>query len=460
MEPSTITDTTNRTFGTLRKNVFVVVCALTLITYSLVSHSYSGMLGLSLESQSVRKKTPSTTVSVAANSTVLVFNKTKSRSAHSQSSAPRKDPATPLSTKRNRVPSSSRSRSKNTTAVTDAAVDYFNGINYCPLKSLPNTTKPFEWAYFQKVAKTNEKLAAAARPFSISSPAPLASSQHRIPRRLIFTHRYNLFDCKSSRVHLTPTLHMLAANARQTVALYRQFWGEPAAEVTFLTDVDCLRVLNMTEPRLLKYFKKEKGMYKADICRVAELYLNGGYYFDVDLLAVHPVSPADSISFATVRGTGWPKHGFFQAFTASAPGHPILKKSLDTLLEVYTGKRKRKGWIGPETMQIAYEMYRNKTSPEEVSRDLLLLDEVAIKNAKKVKYCPDYISALPKQTPNPAAFRSGVCDHVVYDHSTQYFYSRVNGTAWCGARPGGFPQDKLPAILHQTVPPNNSLTPA
>jgi hypothetical protein len=44
----------------------------------------------------------------------------------------------------------------------NAPVDYFNGINYCPLKSLPNITKPFECAYFQK--KTNENLAAAARP--------------------------------------------------------------------------------------------------------------------------------------------------------------------------------------------------------------------------------------------------------------------------------------------------------
>ena len=26
------------------------------------------------------------------------------------------------------------------------------------------------------------------------------------------------------------------------------------------------------------------GMYKADICRAAYLYLHGGYYFDVDVL--------------------------------------------------------------------------------------------------------------------------------------------------------------------------------
>lgn len=27
-----------------------------------------------------------------------------------------------------------------------------------------------------------------------------------------------------------------------------------------------------------------QGMYKADICRAAYLYLHGGYYFDVDVL--------------------------------------------------------------------------------------------------------------------------------------------------------------------------------
>jgi mannosyltransferase OCH1-like enzyme len=26
------------------------------------------------------------------------------------------------------------------------------------------------------------------------------------------------------------------------------------------------------------------GMYKADICRAAYLYLRGGYYFDIDVL--------------------------------------------------------------------------------------------------------------------------------------------------------------------------------
>jgi hypothetical protein len=51
MGPSTNTDTTNRTFGTPRKNVVVMVCVLGLVTYSLVSNGYSSMLAYVPESQ-------------------------------------------------------------------------------------------------------------------------------------------------------------------------------------------------------------------------------------------------------------------------------------------------------------------------------------------------------------------------------------------------------------------------
>jgi hypothetical protein len=66
---------------TLRKNVVLQVFLLTLITYSIVPNSYSIMLVYVPESQSAPKTTPNTTVSIAANSPVLVFNKTKSGNA-------------------------------------------------------------------------------------------------------------------------------------------------------------------------------------------------------------------------------------------------------------------------------------------------------------------------------------------------------------------------------------------
>ncbi|GMI11343.1 hypothetical protein TrLO_g7772 [Triparma laevis f. longispina] len=59
----------------------------------------------------------------------------------------------------------------------------------------------------------------------------------------------------------------------------------------------------MVEPRLLPYFINEKlGMFKADMCRVAALYLNGGYYLDIDLGVVEPIIfDNPRIKFSTMR---------------------------------------------------------------------------------------------------------------------------------------------------------------
>jgi hypothetical protein len=313
------------------------------------------------------------------------------------------------------------------------AMNVHMDVNNCPRESLPTTKW---WKYFQEVTETNKALAAEAVKHSEQSPVP--GAQPRIPHRLIFTHQYNLFDCESKE--LTPVLNMLASNARETIALYCHFWGEPSAVATLLTDEGCMRVLNATEPRLLEHFAKEEGNFKADMCRIAELYLHGGYYFDVDVLAVHPVSPPDSVGFSTVRSNAWPEKGFFQSFTASAPGHPILKKSLEILLEVYTGKRKREGplikLIGPATMQIAYELYLNETLPEEVSKDLFFMDEISIQQVKRLESVrrrkPKFILKLPVHgTKVKNGFTSKGCNYIVHDNTTQNFYSRVNGTGNC-----------------------------
>jgi hypothetical protein len=325
--------------------------------------------------------------------------------------------------------SSSQALSSTSLPVNTSRSDYLQGVENCPRGSLPTTKW---WKYFQEVTETNKAQAAEALKQSEQSPPP--GAQPRIPHRLIFTHQYNLFDCESK--DLTPVLNMLASNARETIALYRQFWGEPSAVATLLTDEDCMRVLNATEPRLLEYFAKEQGMFKADMCWIAELYLHGGSYFDVDMLAVHPASPPDSVGFSSVR----PEMGFFQAFTASAPGHPILKKSLEILLEVYTGKRKREGplikFIGPAIMHIAYESYLNETLPEEVSKDLFFMDEISIRQVRRQESVrrrkPKFILELPVHGMKVRnGFTKGGCNYVVHDNTTQYFYSRVNGTSNC-----------------------------
>ena len=94
--------------------------------------------------------------------------------------------------------------------------------------------------------------------------------------------------------------------------------------------------------------------FKADICRVAELYLYGGYYFDIDIGVVKPLD-VDALPIPTeILEPTWNLHSikknrleqaekddiatfvtvvnkqgrFFQAFTASMPRHPVLKRSL------------------------------------------------------------------------------------------------------------------------------------
>ena len=208
----------------------------------------------------------------------------------------------------------------------------------------------------------------------------------KIPRRLIFTYKYNLIAPKDDDPPLNPR-DPLTFNVLQTITRYQTYWdaedvaakkqeegeeeeGEDEKEtekavVSFLSDNDCLNVIEKAEPRLLPHFRNEtRGDFKADICRVAELYLNGGYYFDIDIGVKEPIdldaldipsNPApdamyqlrrlnantlikpkqdDIVTFATVYNR---QGRFFQAFTAAMPRHPVIKTSLTYMVGFYEG---------------------------------------------------------------------------------------------------------------------------
>jgi hypothetical protein len=60
-----------------------------------------------------------------------------------------------------------------------------------------------------------------------------------------------------------------------------------AGRQSTLHDTDCRSVIYAAKPNLLVYFDREvHGSRKADICRVAALYLTGSYYFDADMEAL------------------------------------------------------------------------------------------------------------------------------------------------------------------------------
>jgi len=173
------------------------------------------------------------------------------------------------------------------------------------------------------------------------------SSVYNIPRRLIFTHKDSLLETKDPPV--------LYDNVQKTIEKYRQAWGDPDAPVWFLNDTDCRAAVYATKPDLLTYFDREPhGSWKADICRVAALYLTGGYYFDVDMEVVDPWMHDSDVTFATVMNPD--KTRYFQSFLASEKGGRIMGEALDEMLLFYEDRKtRRKTLIGPNTLKWAVE---------------------------------------------------------------------------------------------------------
>ena len=130
------------------------------------------------------------------------------------------------------------------------------------------------------------------------------------------------------------------------------------------------------------------GKFKADLCRAAYLFAHGGYYFDVgrqnthmrfltclvsslltlfrvcfafvavwgieDILVVRPFVAPSKTKFASVKGLGWPREGFFQAFVAAEAGNKIVGKSLQTMLGQLNGTRQKRNLLGPVALEEAW----------------------------------------------------------------------------------------------------------
>jgi hypothetical protein len=236
---------------------------------------------------------------------------------------------------------------------------------------------------------------------SFDNPVPLdmrgpPSPEYKIPRRLIFTYQNNLLETKD------PPL--LYGNVENTIQTYRDEWGDPEAPVWFLNDTDCRSAVYTAKPNLLPYFDQEvHGLWKANICRVAALYLTGGYYFDVSTEIVSAWLPDHGVTFAAAADPD--KTRYLQSFLASDPKGRIVAKALDVILLFYEQRKSRRvGLLGPDTLKSAIE-----SIPQSDRGKMVVLEEVHLVRPLK----PD----------------TECCNFVVQDPVTTQtlFYSRVSG---------------------------------
>ena len=156
--------------------------------------------------------------------------------------------------------------------------------------------------------------------------------------RLLFNYKINLF--KEEHGDLTSQEKILLTNMKRTVKLFQNITGD-ASEVEMWDDNSCLtalKELHMKEGLPLAFaFKTEVvGMIRSDLCRLVMLYNSGGYYFDTDLAPLAALQRAldPRATFVTVRTSerSLSGGGFFQAFLATAPKHPVIRRSLKNLV--------------------------------------------------------------------------------------------------------------------------------
>jgi len=241
---------------------------------------------------------------------------------------------------------------------------------------------------------------------------------HAIPHRTIFIHTLHQ-DPKD----LPPLIY---DNMMNTHTIFSEHWKNQTKEedppMWFLRDQDCLLAIKLAEPRLLPYYRNEvRGNNKANICRVAALYVKGGYYFDVDMKTIRAVALPNTVDFATpqeVYGEDLEGvRGLFNSFLAAAPKHAILKQNLQLYLDHYRGielpVKSKNHHLGTGSLRLAYDQTPKdqRGTPflelEEFGRDDLLKYNLIPQRGKGC--CCNYFVGNPS-------------DHV------PYFWSRFVGS--------------------------------
>lgn len=253
-------------------------------------------------------------------------------------------------------------------------------------------------------------------------PCLVSRWAHRIPPRMVFTYKFDLL--KAAPASLSWRERIFHKNLLNTVKV-NGLNGQ--VTVDFYDDARCHAAISEFNSSLAGHFDREpQGMFKADICRGAALWKEGGLYMDIDLEARQSVWDiiGHKVEFASVREAGenaqklWDKGDprFFQALLGTAPQSELMRMYLQYLLEYYNGKRQVSGYVGVHLMGQAYHDTLWHTEKEAVLSHIF----------REEKLTP----ATQKSFEGHVAMQRGTgccCNFIVVDAKTYRvpFYSRA-----------------------------------
>ena len=112
----------------------------------------------------------------------------------------------------------------------------------------------------------------------------------------------------------------------------------PEYEYFLYDDDDCRRLINENfDPIVLEVYDRIiPGAFKADLWRYCALYIEGGIFCDMDMICMKnfDVIIHDDVEFfAPIDSNSRGAHDLYNAFMGSIPGHPILKRCIDTIVD-------------------------------------------------------------------------------------------------------------------------------
>ena len=137
------------------------------------------------------------------------------------------------------------------------------------------------------------------------------------------------------KIYQTYSTNMIPEEMKEVSDNWRDM--NPDYEYYYYIDKDCREFLskNFDVNVLDAYDALKPGAYKADLWRYCILYIHGGVYVDMGLVAKYPLKDfiSEEDEFVCSRDRPKPKNGLYNAFIASTPGNPILKIAIEMCLK-------------------------------------------------------------------------------------------------------------------------------